>query len=127
MCLERFCRTFIRRRPAMRCMFLLCRIISSPHTCPLREIVGFASPGGTKKKQCHSERRFCAKNPSWSFVANTEGFLTVARNDDLGIFFRDPMSRRNVTIGGENGTQFSRASQCQVCFPRLRNSPQSAG
>ena len=41
----------------------------------------------------HSERRFCAKNPSLFFVLNQEGFFVEfipapagAQNDDRGIF-----------------------------------------
>ena len=29
-----------------------------------------------KAEKCHSERRVCAKNPSWSFAFNREGFFS---------------------------------------------------
>jgi len=36
-----------------------------------------------KEERCHSERRFCAKNPSLSFVLNTEGFFASPRREPL--------------------------------------------
>jgi hypothetical protein len=36
---------------------------------------------GKKEKSRHSERRFCAKNPSLPFVVNTEGFLAALQRE----------------------------------------------
>jgi hypothetical protein len=46
----------------------------------LRDIATFRFPHRLWKKSfgCHSERRFCAKNPSQAFVLNQEGFFAFA-------------------------------------------------
>src|SRR5882672_8843247 len=39
-----------------------------------------------KAENCHSERRVCAKNPSWSFVFNREGFFASLRMTTKALF-----------------------------------------
>jgi hypothetical protein len=49
-----------------------------------------------KAENCHSERRVCAKNPSWSFVFNREGFFASLRMTTKALFPQpvQPVSRR---------------------------------
>src|SRR6266446_6848814 len=48
-----------------------------------------------KAENCHSERRFCAKNPSWSFVFNREGFFASLRMTTKALF---PQSVKPVLL-----------------------------
>jgi hypothetical protein len=52
---------------------------------PAKKILSRAFPPMTKKAEYrHSERRFCAKNLSWSFVLNSQACLAL--NDHQGFF-----------------------------------------
>src|SRR6266446_1552282 len=50
-----------------------------------------------KVENCHSERRVCAKNPSWSFVFNREGFFASLRMTTKALFPQPAPSLRHTT------------------------------
>src|SRR6267143_3289591 len=49
-----------------------------------------------KAENCHSERRVCAKNPSWSFVLNRERFFASLRMTTKALF---PQPVKPVLLG----------------------------
>src|SRR5467141_5444443 len=58
-----------------------------------------------KAENCHSERRVCAKNPSWSFVFNREGFFASLRMTTKALFPQPVQPVRFCFLSRRDSTQ----------------------
>src|SRR5882724_6611265 len=71
-----------------------------------------------KAENCHSERRVCAKNPSWSFVFNREGFFASLRMTTKALF---PQPVKPELLLSINSVALTRKRYHKKCFPRITN------
>src|SRR5882757_8980302 len=71
-----------------------------------------------KAENCHSERRVCAKNPSWSFVFNRERFFASLRMTNKALF---PQPVKPELLLSITSVALTRKRHHNEGFPRITN------